>query len=63
MNGRINEWMDEFMAKWMNKLINIGQSKVIGNCVNFEMNILIRKVWTLEVFIKITYLNVILESN
>jgi len=31
----------------MNKQINICQYKVIGNCVNFEMNILIRKVLTL----------------
>ena len=47
----------------MNKLINIGKYKVIGNCVNFEMIILIRKVLNVEVFIKITNLNVILKPN
>jgi hypothetical protein len=43
--------------------MNIGQYKVIGNCVKVEMNILIRKVLNEEVFIKITNLNVILKHN
>jgi hypothetical protein len=47
----------------MNKLINIGQYKVIGNCVKFERIISIRKVLNVEVFIKITNLNVILKRN
>jgi len=34
----------------MNKLFNIGQYKVTGNCFNFEMNILVRKVLNVEVF-------------
>ena len=55
--------MEEFMDKFMNKLINIDQSKVIGNCVNIEMNILITKVWNVKVFIKIADVNVILKRN
>jgi hypothetical protein len=47
----------------MSKLINIRQYKVKGNCVNCEMNILIRKVLNVEVFNKITNPNVILKSN
>jgi len=31
--------MNEFMDELINKLINIGQYKVIGNCVKVEMNI------------------------
>jgi len=63
MNEFMDKLIDEFMDKWKNKLINLGQSKVIGNWVNFEMNILIRKVRNFEVFIKITDLNVILKRN
>jgi hypothetical protein len=55
--------MNEFMAKWMNKLINIGQYKFLGNCFKFEMNILTRKEINIEVFIKIINLNLILKPN
>jgi hypothetical protein len=55
--------MNEFMDKLMNKLINIGQYKFAGKCFNFEMNILIRKILNVELFIKIKNLNVILKSN
>jgi hypothetical protein len=55
--------MNEFMDKWMNKLINLDKYKVNGNWVNFEVNILIGKVLNVEVFIKIIYLNVILKTN
>jgi len=47
----------------MNKLINIGQYKATGNCVYFVMDILIKILLNVEVFIKITNLNQILKRN
>lgn len=55
-NKIANKWKNEFIDKWMNKLMNIGQYRFIGNCDNFEIKILIRKLLNVEVFIIITNL-------